>query len=312
MGSGFQYRRSADPVADEPGRQPLRQTFHGTQRLKPAARISRIHPATLPAVRGWRYLRLALHTGWGLLTVFAIYPLTGADTHRRLRQRWSGQLLALLGIEVHSNGTPIQPGCMLVANHISWLDIFVINALCPSAFVSKAEVRAWPLIGWLAAKNETVFLRRGSRGHAKIINAEIAALLDAGRNVAVFPEGTTTDGSHVLHFHAALLQPAIEAGHPIQPVAISYHAPDGRRSRAPAYDGDLSIGQCIANIVAEKSLVARLGPSTPLETKLANRKDLARNAHRAIMSLIEHDDSASIAAPFTRQQCTARSTNHTV
>ena len=232
-----------------------------------------------------------MHIGRGLLTVFAIYPLTGADTHRRLRQRWSAQLLALLGVEVHATGTPIQPGCMLVANHISWLDIFVINALCPSAFVSKAEVRTWPVIGWLAAKNETVFLRRGSRGHAKIINAEIAALLDAGRNVAIFPEGTTTDGSHVLHFHAALLQPAIEAGHPIQPVAISYHTADGRRTRAPAYDGDLSIGQCLANIVAEQSIVARLGRSAPLETKHASRKDLARDAHRAIVSLIDHATS---------------------
>ena len=95
-------------------------------------------------------------------------------------------------------------------------------------------MRNWPVIGWLAARNDTVFLRRGSCGHARIINAEIGAQLDGGRNVAVFPEGTTTDGTRVLHFHAALLQPAIASGHPVQALAIRYLTPDGRHELAPA------------------------------------------------------------------------------
>ncbi|WP_246262194.1 lysophospholipid acyltransferase family protein [Aromatoleum evansii] len=219
-----------------------------------------------------------------MLTVLAAYPLTEISTHRHLRRRWSQRLLAILGVELRTKGTAVQPGCMLVANHISWLDIFVINAIAPSAFVSKAEVRAWPLIGWLAAKSETVFLRRGSRGHAKIINAEIGALLDAGRNVALFPEGTTTDGSHVLHFHAALLQPAIESGHAIQPMAISYHHPDGSPSRAAAYDGDLTLGQCIANIITTKGLVAGLYVGAPLDSRGIHRRELAKSAREAIMA----------------------------
>ncbi|NMG76081.1 lysophospholipid acyltransferase family protein [Aromatoleum diolicum] len=215
------------------------------------------------------------------------HPLIQQGTRRKLRQRWSRQLLALLGIELHATGEPLQPGCMIVANHISWLDIFVVNALAPSAFVSKAEVRNWPLAGWLAEKNETVFLRRGSRGHAKIINAEIGTLLDAGGTVAIFPEGTTSDGSHVLHFHAALLQPAIESGHPVQPVAISYHTPDGARSRAPAYDGDISLGQCLAHIVAEPRLVARLHANTPLDTRDTRRRELAEAARVWIIQSID-------------------------
>ncbi|NMF90647.1 lysophospholipid acyltransferase family protein [Aromatoleum petrolei] len=218
-----------------------------------------------------------------MLTVLTVYPLTEKSTHRQLRGRWSQHLLAILGIELRTRGVAVQPSCMLVANHISWLDIFVINAIAPSAFVSKAEVRAWPLIGWLAAKNETVFLRRGSRGHAKIVNAEIGALLDAGRNVALFPEGTTTDGSHVLHFHAALLQPAIESGHAIQPMAISYHHPDGSPSRAAAYDGDLTLGQCIANIIATQGLVAGLHVGASLDSQGVHRRELANAAREAIM-----------------------------
>lgn len=229
-------------------------------------------------------MRLALHLVQGLLTALTVYPLTGAATHRNFRRRWSHSLLAILGVELRAVGDAIEPGCMLVANHISWLDIFVINALAPSAFVSKAEVRGWPLIGWLAARNETVFLRRGSRGHAKIINAEIAALLDAGRNVAVFPEGTTTDGSHVLHFHAALLQPAIECGHPIQPVALSYADADGRSSRAAAYDGDITLGQCLGNIIAEGGLIARIEASSPIATESLHRRDAATMARTEILA----------------------------
>lgn len=241
-----------------------------------------VSPALL---RGWRSLRLALHIAQGALTIALIYPFCAEPAHRRLRQRWSQRLLAILGIRLQTAGVAVEPGCMLVANHISWVDIFVINAVAPASFVSKAEVRNWPLIGWLAAKNGTIFLRRGSRGHAKIINAETAAQLDAGRNVAIFPEGTTTDGSHVLDFHAALLQPAIAAGHAVQPVALSYHAPDGSFSRAAAYDGDVSLGQCIASIIAEREIIARVQAVAPLATgPHTDRRSLAREARELILA----------------------------
>lgn len=238
-------------------------------------------------MRAWRILRTAVHLIQGVLTTALVYPFCRPDTRLALRQRWSRRLLTLLGIQLQIDGPPIAPGCLLVANHISWVDIFVINALAPSAFVSKAEVRAWPIVGWLAARNDTVFLRRGSRGHAKIVNAEIAALLEAGRNVAVFPEGTTTDGSHVLHFHAALLQPAIAAGKPVQPLAISYHAPDGTPSRAPAYVGEVSLVQGFAAIIRAPALIARVRTIEPLATQEGtDRRSLAAYAWEAIDRLI--------------------------
>ncbi len=196
-------------------------------------------------------------------------------------------MLRLLGIRLEAAGEPIRPGCLLVSNHVSWLDVFVINALAPSAFVSKAEVRGWPVLGWLAARNDTVFLRRGSRGHAKIINAEIGALLDQGRNVAVFPEGTTTDGTHVLHFHAALLQPAIASGHPVQALAIRYRTHDGRYEGAPAYDGDITLGQCLAAIVARTGFVARIDVLTPVAADAQrDRRALAHQARDAIAAVV--------------------------
>jgi 1-acyl-sn-glycerol-3-phosphate acyltransferase len=241
------------------------------------------HGVTPRALRAWRYLRLALHLVRGVLTIALIHPFTRHATHLALRRRWSLGLLRVLGIELEIRGAPVAPGCMLVANHISWVDIFVINALAPAAFVSKAEVRNWPLIGWLAARNDTIFLRRGSRGHARIINAETAAVLDAGRNVAIFPEGTTTDGSQLLHFHAALLQPAIACGHPVQALALQYRTPDDRFSAAPAYIGEMSLGECLATIVAARRTIARVTVAAPIATASGtDRRTLAAQARAQI------------------------------
>ena len=175
-----------------------------------------------------------------------------------------------------------MPGALLVANHISWIDIYVINAALPAAFVSKAEVRQWPLIGWLAARHDTIFLQRGSRGHARVINAEVAERLACGQHVAVFPEGTTTDGRRLLHFHAALIQPALAAGRPVLPVAISYWELDGQRSLAPRYDGDITLAQCMRAIIGRRRLIARL-VTTPLRGLHGeDRKQVAAAAREAI------------------------------
>ncbi len=211
-----------------------------------------------------------------------LFPLCGDRRRLLLKQSWSAALLDALGIELEADLTHVAPGALLVANHVSWVDIFVINAALPSAFVSKEEVRHWPVIGWLAAKNDTVFLRRGSRGHAKIVNAQVAGVLGQGKHVAVFPEGTTTDGRSLLHFHAALLQPALVAGHPVLPAAISYWELNGERSLAPRYDGDISLGECTSAILRRRRIIARL-VTTPLRGQHGeDRKQVAAEAREAI------------------------------
>lgn len=248
-------------------------------------------------LRQVRLLRLGLHLAAGALTIALVYPCVSLDRQQRLRQRWSRRLLEVLGVSLQVQGDRIAPGALLVANHVSWLDIFAINAVAPAAFVSKAEVRRWPLIGWLAARNGTIFLRRGSRGHARVINAETAALLDAGHNVAIFPEGTTSDGRQVLAFHAALLQPAIACARPVQPLALSYHDAHGGHSRAAAYDGDLSLGESIANIIAARGLGVRVQAAPALATALdTDRRELAQRTRAAIVACL---GSAARDAPDT-------------
>ncbi|WP_228720769.1 lysophospholipid acyltransferase family protein [Nitrogeniibacter mangrovi] len=230
-----------------------------------------------------------------MLTSATVFPFLGIATRGRIRQRWSRTLLRILGIELHISGAALIERGLLVANHVSWVDIFVINALTPAAFVSKADVREWPVIGWLSAVNETVFLRRGSRGHARVINDEIAECMANGRHVALFPEGTTTDGSHVLHFHAALLQPAILTGHPIQPVALRYRTPEGGFTRAAAYDGDVSLGQCIASIVGSRRIVVHLDVLPAIDTGTAHRREIARAAHAAITDRVAPEQTPAEA-----------------
>ena len=175
-----------------------------------------------------------------------------------------------------------MPGSLIVANHISWLDIYALNAARPMVFVAKAEVRHWPLIGWLAANTDTVFLRRGSCGHARRVNAQIDGLLNAGRDVAIFPEGTTTDGTHLLNFHSALLQPAVDARRPVQPVALSYHDANGHRSLAPAYAGETTMHECLDAILACRSLTVRLRATPPIASQTKSRRELAHEAQYAI------------------------------
>lgn len=219
-----------------------------------------------------------------VVMAFLLYPFCNKRQRLALKASWSIALLDALGVEVEADLSHAAPGALLVANHISWIDVFVINAVLPAAFVAKEEIRHWPLAGWLAARNDTVFLRRGSRGHAKLINREIADILATGQHVAVFPEGTTTNGFGLLHFHAALIQPALAASRPVIPIALSYRESDGERSLAPRYDGSISFGECTLAILGRRRLVARLNTTPALGLNGEDRRQVATLAREAIAS----------------------------
>lgn len=174
---------------------------------------------------------------------------------------------------------------MVVCNHISWLDIFVINALTPAAFVSKEDVKRWPLIGWLCTQTETIFLERGSRAAAQRAREAMMEHLQADVHVAVFPEGTTSGGDCVLPFHAALFQGAIDAQTPVIPIALRYADRYGNPSRAPVYDGDITLWQCLRTIVRTGGISASLNILDPLAA-ITNRRELAAHCHAAIAGFL--------------------------
>jgi len=164
-------------------------------------------------------VRLAHAVAHGLhglaIVLFAFPSLDAAARHERIRW-WSRKMFAVLGIAFEHQGTPADGGSLLVANHISWLDIMAIHAVVPRArFVSKADVKAWPLVARLVDSAGTLYLERERKRDALRVVHAVAEALSAGQEVAIFPEGTTSSGHGLLPFHANLLQAAIATAMPV-------------------------------------------------------------------------------------------------
>ncbi|MFM9901069.1 MAG: lysophospholipid acyltransferase family protein [Polaromonas sp.] len=188
----------------------------------------------------WTLLRAIRHALVGYWTIKTLFPrITQADQEARVNV-WARQMLRIVGIELVVVGSPPASGpVLLVANHISWLDILVMHAARHCRFVSKSDVKAWPLVGTFADGAGTLYVERESRRDAHRVVGQMAERLKAGDILAVFPEGTTGDGITLLHFHANLIQAAIEAAVPIQPVGLKFlDAASGDTSFAPSYVGD--------------------------------------------------------------------------
>ena len=241
----------------------------------------------------FRLARTGLHLGYGLFVVGAVYPWLARPARLWLKRRWSRQLLAMLGVCLEVSGMA-RGARMRVANHISWLDVFVINAVEPIAFVAKDEVARWPLIGSLARATDTVFIERGSRRSSHAVGGHIAAVLRAGGAVAAFPEGTTTHGDGVLPFRSALLQGAVDAGAVVQPLALRYLSAAGGRSTAAAYCGDTSLLASLWRVAAAPSLRARLTGMAPIDAAGRDRRTLAAYCEFMVGSALVLLDEASI------------------
>ncbi|KAF0202378.1 MAG: 1-acyl-sn-glycerol-3-phosphate [Gallionellaceae bacterium] len=246
-------------------------------------------PLTL-ALAVFRTTRFVLHLCYGAMLAI-VFPSLNIHHQKRILRRWSAELLGILNVRISTAGSlslqEVTKG-MIVANHISWLDVIVLNAVLPLRFVAKAEVRHWPVIGWLCARAQTLFIERGKRSDTAHTNLRIAESLQQGNCMAIFPEGTTTDGSHVKHFHSSLLQPAIDAGAPIYPVAIRYHNKDGQHHQDAAYIDDMTFVESLWKILCSRDLNARLVATHALDTPTENRRALAQEARRRITFALFH------------------------
>lgn len=240
---------------------------------------------TSVVTRGWRLARLALHLLQGMLIIAVLFPFYAPARRRIAVKRWSHRLLGLLAVKLHVHGKPPRghgSPVMLVANHVSWLDIYAINAVLPVRFVAKSEIRKWPVIGWLSAKTGTLFIERARRRDTVRISGEIVAAMQRGDVVTVFPEGTTTDGSQVLRFHGSLLQPALQAEAHVHPVALRYERGDGSLCVEAAYDGHKSLWDTLRLIVARPVIHVHVWFLKSLPAAGGDRRRLAQAAHAAI------------------------------
>jgi 1-acyl-sn-glycerol-3-phosphate acyltransferase len=256
--------------------------------LAGAARIATAGPLTLRlALALWRILRAVGLLLQGAAICAFVFPFATHPARMGHVGRWSARVLRALGIELHSRGEPRPGPSLVVANHVSWLDILAINALQPARFVSKADVHGWPLIGWLVACGGTLFIERERRRDALRVVHQMAQALRDGAVVAVFPEGTTTDGRGVLAFHANLLQAAVVTGTPVQPVALRFSDASRPVSPAAAYVGDTSLLQSLWWIVTARGLRAHVEWLAVTPDAGSDRRALSQALRRQILNALD-------------------------
>ena len=217
-------------------------------------------------------------------------------------QRWSAKLLRILNIAPLVEGEPPGAGeaaAMIAANHVSWIDIFLISTVRPTRFVAKSEIRAWPIAGWIADRAGTLFIRRDQLRDMARIDARVRAVMGEGDCVGLFPEGITTEGDELRKFHSSLFEPAVANGARVHPAAIRYEHPDGTLCRQMSFIGERTFGESIGLILRQGSVRARIIFAPPIDTAGASRRDVAKLVESEIARLLELAPAAG-SEPRTR------------
>jgi 1-acyl-sn-glycerol-3-phosphate acyltransferase len=249
--------------------------------------------APLRTLRGlWRLAHCCVHLAAGMLRCAFIFPFVGPATRMRQVGAWCAKMARVLGMHIESTGVSHDGPVLLVANHMSWLDILAINAVHPARFVSKADVRAWPLLGWLVANGGTLFIERERKRDALRVVHQIADSLKQGHTIAMFPEGTTGDGTTLLPFHANLLQAAVSTGTPLQPIALSYVDADSQPSRAVVWIGDTTLVTSLWQVVTAHRMRAFVTQLPALPTHERERRELAEAVRGQIAGALGFDASS--------------------
>jgi 1-acyl-sn-glycerol-3-phosphate acyltransferase len=241
-------------------------------------------------ISSYRALRMALHLFYAVALATLILPFISIRSRLRVEQHWNKGLMSLLNIKIIPQGVAPDlstQNMMLVANHVSWLDIYLLNAIRPVRFISKLEVRSWPIIGWLASRTGTLFIDRSKRHDTARINNEVSAALSQGGCIGVFPEGTTSDGSLLRPFHASLLQPAVQSQSQVWPVAIRYTHADGTLNVAPAFINDLSFSESLLEILKQPVIYVAVNFLSPIQAHNKSRRELAFDAEQAIANALK-------------------------
>jgi 1-acyl-sn-glycerol-3-phosphate acyltransferase len=232
---------------------------------------------------------MAWHALAAVLILRLVFPRLDPQGRRALNRWWAAKLLRIVGVEVSVEGEPpgaANVGVMIAANHVSWLDIFAVQAVRPTRFVAKSEVRDWPLAGWIAERAGTLFIRRGSRRDTARINTLVHDALAQGDCVGIFPEGTTTEGDLLLKFHSSLFEPAVANGASVHPCAIRYTHPGGGLCRAVAYAGEISFMQSLGLVIRQRGVTARVMFAEAIPASGTHRREVAAAARAEVASLL--------------------------
>lgn len=245
-----------------------------------------------------RVVGLLLHIVAGLAILAVAFPWLAQPKRNRIIRRWSRLLLAFCGTRLRVTGVDLDPelaqggvlpqshGRLLLSNHVSWIDVFAIDGAIPSRFVAKSEIGRWLLLGPLVTRSGTLYIERGRRHAVAEMNRRVRDRLHAGETVAVFPEGTTTDGFSLLPFHSNLIAPALEAGCEIWPVALRY-TERGGPSSAAGFVGEMGLVTSLWNILVARDFQIEVEFLAPIAIGAeTNRHRIAHEARVAIATAL--------------------------
>ena len=235
----------------------------------------------------------------GLFLTALVFPLIGWPRKRRIIRLWSRFLLRVLGIRLVVQVRPEQENVrgVMVSNHSSWVDIFAANAVQAVRFISKSEIRDWPILGALVTFAGTLYVERGNRSRISQTNEEIRAAVESGDLVGFYPEGTTTDGTCLLPFKTNLFQPAVEFGMMVYPVAVVYRD-NGAPTQVASYAGDTTFMQSFRDVLCARGLEAHISYGAPIDGRaFADRASLTLAAQEAIAQMT----GLSVVAPSSEQ-----------
>lgn len=254
--------------------------------------------------RSVRLIALGAHIVAGLGIATWLFPRYSNEQRNHAINRWSRRLLHIIGLRlrVHGRAANVTEPVLLLSNHVSWLDIYALNANNPARFVAKSDIRTWPVIGRFCTSTGTLFVNRNNKHDVRRVNTEIARALQEGNDVALFPEGTTTDGTMIQPFRSALLQAAVDNHTLVQPVYLRYLDARGNITTLPAYYGDISLGGSLWRLLGTHGLCAEIHYLPPLRAnEEGNRRTLARATETRIRDQHERLCCTSIPSP-TREE----------
>lgn len=252
-------------------------------------------PQVSTARAAWRVVATVLHILHGVGVVSLTWHRLDLVGRQARIAWWSRGVIERLGMGLSVQGQAQAEPALVVANHVSWLDIMVVHAVMPQArFVAKSDVRSWPVLGWLMASVGTLFIERGRPRDAVRVRQLMTQALQAGETVAVFPEGTTGTGPQVLPFHANLLQAAVASAVPVQPVALRFSAPGQPYSATVSWIGDETLAASIWAIAKSQGLCAHAQVLQRVDPAGLDRRVLAGRLHQILAAAVRHDATAAL------------------
>jgi lyso-ornithine lipid O-acyltransferase len=239
----------------------------------------------------WILLLLLIIIGIILTIIFCRNTIPAHGITSKIITGWLGTVARTLGIRIKTFGNALPEKTLFVANHISWLDILVLGHLTPIHFLSKHEVKTMPIIGWLATRAGTLYIKRGNKESASESSSDITAVLKQDHNSLIFAEGTTTDGN-VKKFHSRMLQSAIDAQAMVQPVAIFYPLTDPQTQKTvinpiTLFMGNTTIGESADRIFRTPRIDVEVHYLQPIDSTGTTRDEIAQHAFDEVTEAIK-------------------------